>query len=559
MKNHIILILLAFFYSCDKSSTNAINPPDNPGQEVEMPPITGTPLLWGVDDAGATHDATSAVSKKMIEAFGFDLFVHHYRPVSSYAGNISNLEKLHDFYTGLKAHWILNLESANFGRSFVDEKGVDWYNHPDGRHYFQFPAEILQAISDLENKPGLMYDEAEHMQNCRNSVTISGFDAPFFLSEERAVSLEQAADNFTAEARQIARRYESYGLQVYSEHVFPIQYHTFAGAGFIPVSKILKENISPAYIACVLGATIQYNKPFWLTPDLWHLGTYPGHSVDTYRSALLLAYHMGAECIYTENLSYDDDQQGNGSLVLLNAKKDGYSVTEYGKVAQWFRRTYAPEHPRNYTYKELKPRVAIIRREDTCWGQSNSFLPDWLFGVKDWKSTPVTEAWFQIWHLLSNGMIDYHGLSWHNRDVSKKSYQLLFPLDGVVVFDETVGMEHLKDVELIFLTGLSISEATLNDVEECVRQGAVCVALTHLAPAEIRRQTGNNGVLVDGRGKWVVSESFLDPNGIVKTQVEPFLPKGNYIRYRFGNTEVKFSPSGGNQNKIIVDVRNISD
>ncbi len=348
-------------------------------------------------------------------------------------------------------------------------------------------------------------------------------------------------------------------LQVYSEHVFPIQYHTFASAGFIPVSKILKENISPAYIACALGAAIQYNKPFWLTPDLWHLGTYPGHSVDTYRSALLLAYHMGAECIYTENLSYDDDQQGKGSLVLLNTQKDGYSVTEYGKVAQWFRRTYAPEHPRNYTYKELKPRVAIIRREDTCWGQSNSFLPDWLFGVKDWKSTPVTEAWFQIWHLLSNGMIDYHGLSWHNRDVSKKSYQLLFPLDGVVVFDETVGMEHLKDVELIFLTGLGISEATLNDVEECVRQGAVCVALTHLAPAEIKRQTGNNGVLVDGRGKWVVSESFLDPNGIVKTQVEPFLPKGNYIRYRFGNTEVKFSPSGGNQNKIIVDVRNISD
>ncbi len=154
MKNRIILILLAFFYSCDKSSTNAINPPDNPGQEVEMPPITGTPLLWGVDDAGATHDATGVVSKKIIEDFGFDLFVHHYSPVPSYAGNISNFKKLHDFYTGLGVDWIINLETANFRQSFVDEKGVDWYNHPDGRHYFQFPAEVLQAISDLENKPG---------------------------------------------------------------------------------------------------------------------------------------------------------------------------------------------------------------------------------------------------------------------------------------------------------------------------------------------------------------------------------------------------------------------
>lgn len=557
MRPYIILILLAFFYSCDKNSTNAINPPDNPGQEEKMPPITGTPLLWGVDDAGATHDATSTVSKKIIEAFGFDLFVHHYKPVSSYTGNISNLKKLHDFYAGLNVDWILNLESANFGRSFVDEKGVDWYNHPDGRHYFQFPAEVLQAISDLENKPGLMYDEAEHMQNCRNSVTISGFDAPFILTEKKAGSLEHAADNFTEEAQQIAQLHKAYGLQLYSEHVFPIQYHPFARAGFIPVSKILKENTSPAYIACALGAAIQYNKPFWLTPDLWHLGTYPGHSVDTYRSALLLAYHMGAECIYTENLSYDDDQQGKGSLVLLNAKKDDYSVTEYGKAAQWFRRTYAPEHPRNYSYKDLKHRVAIIRQEDACWGQSNSFLPDWLFGVKDWKSTSVTEAWFQIWHLLSNGTIDYHGLSWHNRDVRQKSYQLLFPLDGVVVFDETVRMEHLKDVELIFLTGLSISEATLDDVKQCVRQGAVCVTLIHLAPAEIKARTGNNGILADGRGKWVVSGSFLDPG--VKKQVEPFLPKGNYIRYRFGNTEVKFSPVGGNNNKIAVDVVSVSD
>ncbi len=196
--------------------------------------------------------------------------------------------------------------------------------------------------------------------------------------------------------------------------------------------------------------------------------------------------------------------------------------------------------------------MAIIRQEDTTWGQSDSWLPDWLFGIKTWHSTPETEAWLQIWNLLSNGKISPYSLSWHNNKVRNTPYYLFYPLDGVVVFDENVGMEHLKDAGLIFLSGLRISEPTLKAVELCVRQGAVCMALPHLAPDYVLQGTGNNGIFQDGEGKWVVSGSFM--NEIVKQNTEPFLPHEEYIRYRFGDTEVQFRPVDGDYNKITVDI-----
>lgn len=518
--------------------------------KTTLPPITGTQLVWGFDDAGM--ELNQQMTKKAISDFGFDLVVHHYQP--SISGNEFALKSMSNFFEENKVQWILNLESANWCQSFVDANGQDWYNQPDGRHFFMFPDNILHELSGLTHKPGIMYDEADHMQNARNGTTISGFEKPFFLKDEDAVSLDVAGDNFSHQAKLIADHYKSYGLQVYSEHVFPIQFHTFAAAGFIPVSKILKENCIPAYIACSLGAAIQYKTSFWLTPDLWFMNDYPGHSADQYRSALLMAYHMGAEGIYTENIAYEGTSK-QGSLVLMNSNKDDYQITKLGEVAKWFRWSYAPKNPRNYKFSELIPRVAIIRKEDACWGQSQSWLPDQLFGIKAWKSNSVTEAWMQIWNLLSNGEINSHSISWHNSNLTSTPYKVFFPLDGVVVFDEKVGGENLANVELFFLTGLGISPATLDAVSSRVKRGAVCVALPGLVPKYVRTATSNNGVLLDGAGKWVVTESFL--TDLVKQNVQPFLPKENYIRYRFGDTEVQIRPTNGNNNHVSVSVNKL--
>jgi hypothetical protein len=182
-------------------------------------------------------------------------------------------------------------------------------------------------------------------------------------------------------------------------------------------------------------------------------------------------------------------------------------------------------------------------------------LPDQLFGIKAWKSNAVTEAWLQIWNLLSNGELDSHSISWNNSNLLGTPYKVFFPLDGVVVFDEKVSGEHLAKVELIFLTGLGISPETLNAVSSRVKQGAVCVALPGLVPNEIRSATGNNGVVTDGAGKWVVTESFL--TDLVKKNVQTFLPKENNIRYRFGDTEVQFQPTNNNSNQVSVSVNKL--
>jgi hypothetical protein len=513
------------------------------GFEKELPPVTGTPLVWGYDNAGFTPD--TAMEADIIRDFGFDLAVYHYWPRSRGNDNETFLKGLSEFYEKHDVQWILNTERANWTGEFVDGNGYDWYNRPDGRHYFMFPDHVLSFLSNLSHKPGIMYDEAGHMQNSRNHEE----KKPYFIMEGDVQSLEDASDAFTQKAREIAEIYQNYGLEVYSEHVFPIQFHTLADAGFIPVSKVLKENNTPAYIACALGAAIQYDKPFWLTPDLWHRGTYPGHNVEEYKSSLLMAYHMGAEGIYTENLGYQ------GSLIKAAADGNSYQTTEWGEIAKWFRWEYVPENPRSYSYKDLIPKVAIIRQEDACWGQSDSysFLEDELFGMEGWNSTPATEAWLEIWNLLSNGQIDKNSISWHNRAYSGVPYQVFYPLDGVVVFDEKVGGEHLNGLELIFLTGIGISESTLNDVKARVQQGAVCVSLPGLAPAEILSQTGNNGSVNDGQGEWIISESFLSNE--VKLAVQDFLPQENYIRYQFGDTEVQFRPVAGNNDEIAVEVK----
>lgn len=516
------------------------------GAQKKLPVIHGTPLIWGVDYAGYTPSA--AIEADVLRDFGFDLVVYHYRPQKS--ENEFALNNLSRFYEENSAQWILNLERSNWTNAFIDSNGNDWYNDEDGLHYFMFPDKVLRYLSNLSNKPGILYDEAAHMQNSRNYK----LNRPFWLKAGEAQSLYHASDAFLEKARKIAKKYQSYGLELYSEHVFPVQFHTLADAGFIPVSKILKENNIPAYIATAIGAALQYDKSFWLTPDLWHKSTYPGHTAEEYKSALLIAYHMGAEGIYTENLGFEGskDRQGEGSLIKVDVDDNGYDKTAWGKVAKWFRWEYVPANPRTYEFDDLIPRVAIVRKEDTSWGQSDSWLEDELFGVEGWKSTPTTEAWLEIWSLLSNGQINKNSISWHNRAYSDLPYQIFYPLDGVVVFDEKVRGVHLRDVELIFLTGMGISEKTLNDVKARVMKGALCISLPSLAPAEVVSLTTNNGSVSYGQGKWVVSESFLSNE--VKKFVQPFLPQENYIRYQFGETQVQFRPIDGDNNRIKVRV-----
>ncbi len=541
------------------------------------------PLRFGVDDAGGPHPLYELPqTAKLFEEFGFNLWVMHFLPPAGRYGTVEQqLKILQDRgvtfgeenvpkdLVAVKRYirqvdawcyennvdWIANLESANWIASYEDGLGREWYQQPDGRHFFRFPDDLLEELAASKKLLGLMFDEAAHMQNsCDPELAersnIAGLGHPF-MYDPQGDTLEQAAERFISAVEVEGQRYRDKGLRLFTEHVFPVLFHPFAKAGYTAAPKVLKESWSPIVIACAMGAAIQYDKELWVTPDLWGMNGYPSHSPEAYRSALLLAYHLGADCIYTENLAYDHDNKGYGSLVHFT--DDDYSVTPHGEVAKWFIHDYVPATPRYYTFRELKPRVAIIRQPDACWGQDISWLPDTLFGHPDWQSTSTTKAWFAIWHLLTRGVVPKEGLTWHCNVMAGRPQQVFAPLDGVVVYDHLVEKKHLKDAEVVFLTGIGISESTLHAVTQCVHAGTTCVTLPHLAPKKIRTQTGCEGSIDDGEGKWIVTTDFCAD--AVREALVSVLPEPDTISYRFGNAEVILQIQDGDPNKVVATTK----
>ncbi|MBD3174940.1 MAG: hypothetical protein GF320_07155 [Armatimonadia bacterium] len=509
----------------------------------------GTPLRWGFDDAGGPpmlHEMPWA--GQALDELGFDTWIMHYLPMDPDLDVHPRYIREADAWCGEHGiDWVSNLEHANWMTTFVDERGRDWFRRDDGRHFHLFPDDILAELARAENLLGLMYDEPAHMQNSANMI--SGADRPFMLDPE-GIALAEASDAFTEAAAEIARIHERHGIHLYTEHVLPNMLHNYARAGYTPAPKILKESWSPVMMAIAMGAALQYERELWVTPDLWGVPGYPGHSVDEYRSALLLAYHLGADCIYTENLAFDHEQRGIGSLILVTG--DGYRITEYGQVTRSFRKEYVPSHPRHYRFQDVRPRTAIIRREDGCWGQDVSWLPNTLFGNPAWPVNDTTRAWQDIWHLLTRDTVDRETLTWHGTPTANRPHQVFCPLDGVIVFDDHVTYDRLEGVETIFLTGVGVSPQTLLDVQRRVREGATCIALPHLAPLSVRAETGSSGYLEVGEGRWVVTESFLSDQA--RAAAAGAIPDEDVIRYRFGQTTVELRPIGGDPNRLEVDV-----
>ncbi|MHB1356331.1 MAG: hypothetical protein ACYCZF_10190 [Anaerolineae bacterium] len=526
-----------------------------PMEPTAPAPVFPTPLHWGFDDAGGpAHLELTSWAAQCISEFRFDTWVLHYMPSSTVESDIAQIQCIDAWCAKQGVQWILNVEHANWIASHTDSKGREWFNRPDGRQYFLFPDDILEELGQCKQLGGLMYDEAEHMQNCRHMI--NSINKPFFYDPEDQ-RLVDAAEGLTSACREIVAHHARFGLHLFTESVFPVMLDSFTRAGFTAATKILKENWSPAYYAVALGAARQYGTELWVTPDLWgdcgqggfmNKG-YPGHSVDEYRSALLMAYALGADCIYTENLAYDNLNKGLGSLV--QAKPLKYEVTPYGEVTRAFRKEYVPSHPRMYRWQDVRPRTAIIHQTDGCWGQRTSWLPDTLFGHPDWRSDEVTEGWLRVFHLLSRGVIPPDALSWHNTNLCKsRPYQLFCPLDGVIVYDHLVTAPYLQGLELIFLTGIGVSQVTLEAVRQAVRDGATCIGRLELLPQDVRAAAAQ-GPVSDGVGKWLASETFLDD--AVRQAVEPFLPAEDELTYRFGDTQVRLRPINGDPNHLESD------
>jgi len=525
---------------------------------VALPFVAGgedavVPVRWGSENAGGPYDLHERPwADSLISEFGFNVFGFQSHVFGRYiASNLTTIAEIEAFCNENSLEWLLLLEGSNFDASFVDQYGYDWYNRPDGRHYIQLPDAMLSALGGCAHLLGATFVETAHMQNSKNNS--AGIDQ-HFIYDPSGATMETAAAGFTAAAAEIAGYHAQFGVDMHDvAHVFPILLHAFAKAGYTPGAMILQYNWSVPYIACAIGASLQYDKDLWVVPNLWNKDAeYPGHTVDEYRSSLLLAYHMGADYIISHNLAYDHEGAGVGSLILIDGST--YSVTAHGQVAKWFGTEYIPSTPRRYSFREVRPRVAIIKQDDAFWGQiPYPPMGDRLFGHDGWLPTPPMFGWLEVWQLLTRGVVSKDGLSWLAAEsYVGRPYQVFCPVDGVVVFDESVGTERLRGVEVIFLTGIGVSSETLAAIEDTVQDGAICVGLPSLLPARVVAVTGNSGEMADGAGKWIATEDFLATH--VSDAVQHVLPDPDTIRYQFGNDTVTFHTIDGDPNRLSVSV-----
>lgn len=520
------------------------------------------PVQLGVDDAGSYH--WWKLSKpaweypawfKALDELGAELVSIHFWPVSdaSERNSAETRKRLEALDTAMREHrvrYTLNVELSNWLPRLEITPGVNEFEHPGDVHRWDLRMEWLSAVLPPARPvpsalTAITYDECEHMLLSNNKFSNSPentFDKPYLVSTH-GLDLAAAFDNLVAEARRI--RVEHYGekVMVQTEQVWPDLFHVFARAGWTITPKLLKENISPVVMSIALGAAIQYQDTgarFWVSPDLWNYGAYPGHSPQALRSALLMGYWLGAEAIYVENLDFHEWAQRhpqaapNGSLVCW-ASPDQFELTPHGRVVHNFYKNYVPANPRTVDWRDYDPRVAIIRLPDGAWGQNDREPAEVesrnrLLGNRDMPVDEPAGEWLEVWPLLTHGKVRPGAISSANRRVYPKGFEdLFFPIDSVAVFDHLVTAEQLKNVECLVVCGHALSETSFRAIRERVAGGATCIISQRLYDRHADAKLP---------GDWLVLDDFKDPR--LGQALARFLGPPDVARFRFKRQVVEF-------------------
>jgi len=493
-------------------------------------------FILGIDNSGDVCGPDEFFNAPVAAALGARFLVYHYRPKLSIA---EETERALLFAKRCEEHglsFVLNTEIGNWAKELKSPDGWDWVSREDGGHRFHFPPEVLQAFASSEAFAGVLYDEAEHAQMFRNlsiAMDNDGFDVPFFPDKEE-LTVREASEHIIERAKELADENKGAGApRVMSEYVWPSLMHGFAKAGWDIACKLQKENWSNIWAACAMGAARQYGRELWACVDNWFGVTYPGHSPAEMQSNLLFAYRTGFDRAYVENTG------GNGNFYTM--KPDGsFTFTEYGERYKEFA-GLADGGDRDYSHRDFEPDIAVIRFDDTFWGQGKNMpWKDMLFGIPTLQSTPVSREWLKAFHTITRGAVNEQSLSWGRWDVYIKTPHRSFaPAKGPVVYDETVRYEDLKTASLLFLCGEYISEETLADVRRLVREGVTAVTGVRFAPAETAAgYAGGTLAVDDGNGRWILTDDMASPE--VKAEVRPLLGEPDEMTYRFHGKTVRF-------------------
>ncbi|HNX33863.1 MAG TPA: hypothetical protein PKM57_04500 [Kiritimatiellia bacterium] len=422
--------------------------------------------------------------------------------------------------TGLR--FALNNETANWVTNSPTSSGRNRFDVSGGCHRWDLEPAALDAAAATGLFEGVVYDEGEHMQLCRNRIAFPReSDGKPYLVETTGMTLPEAREAFIGAARQVSDYHREHKTRMIVESVFPALWHPLAQAGVTLCPKLLKEDVYPVVLALSLGAAKQYDAELWYTPDFWSMGRFPGHSVAKYEAALRLAHAAGVDNVYTEHF-----------MGICRVRGSTYEVTEYGAALQTFLREYLPAHPRKYTYRDYEPEVAVIRFPDSDWGQDSCYYWKCLYGALNLAPTPETAEWMQVFSLLTGGKSDPRAVNANSRVYPPYEQPLMYAAPPTAVYDHLAGPGLLRGVNTIFLCGITVSAPTLAAVQARVKQGAVCFAPARLCPGDVRKQAGTLPArIAEGKGAWVVLAGFR-PEDL--GPYEPLLPPvGDALRVKF--------------------------
>lgn len=458
----------------------------------------------------------------------------------SVAEYVEEAKKLAVEYHKAGLPFVVRAEYSNWREHGTGKDGHDWYNCGKDAHRLNYPPELIGAFTSVPECLGVMHDEMEHAFINRNlSITLSSKfkKRPLFFPLCDTRDVREAEKYYGEQFKSYAGAFlENGSPRFLGEHVFPVLFHLFARAGITPVYKQQKESYSNIQAVIAGGAALQYNTELWTCIDMWFRLTYPGHSVGELESNLLFSYLFGNDYALVE-----------GGNSFFEKDKDSAEYNDYGRAFIKFSREYAGKD-RGYSIRDYRPRIGIIRLDDTFWGQGDPLV--WkriLFGNPRIKPDRRAREWLRAIHLITFGESSKRGLSWDKFDVwSLRKHRSFCSMNSPAVFDDKVKKETLESLELCFLCGYHISDETLSAVCALVREnGLTVVTPKRFAPEHIKAKAGLfNKEIPDGKGRWIVTGNPC--SGFVKKRVLHFLGKKGEMSFRFKDREItmKISENG---------------
>ncbi len=474
-----------------------------------------------------------------------DYAVCHFDPQNDTVDKAcKDAEKVAEKFREYGMEFIANFEFQNFIADTKCPDGYDWANRPDGTHLFNPPARYIEALSKAGNLVSLMYDELEHCIIHTNK-SIEMFYK--FRKIMRAFPIRNTKDVFeqgeylSSQLKDYLKELKDKGAPALcGEHVFPVLFHMFAENGIFPNFKSQKESYSNIQYAIAAGAAIEYDTELSNCVDLWYRLTNPGHSPEEMYNNLVFSYLAGSNRVYVES-----------SHAFVDNKNE---MNAYGKAFLEFSREYKGKE-RAYDVHDLCPEVAIIRYDDSFWGQNDPIMwRKWLFGNNRVRPGSKSREYLRVFNILTHGETCKNGLSWGRISPwSLRKHRSFATLNNAVVFDGKVKREKLETLKLCFLCGHYISEETIASVASLVKEnGLVAVSSARFLPEKIRNQVkGSYCEIKDGKGSWISVDNFSSSR--LRKRVEPFIGSKGEIRLKFENNTVRLRISENGEEFEIIE------